>query len=374
MSETRTLLIDAATRLFADLRTRELSAAAERGEWPGVLWDAVEAAGLSAATRSEARDGPDASNGDVAALLRVAAAFSAPIPLAETLIAEQMLAAAGLPARSGALSIGPVLPDDHLQLNRKSGRWSIAGTLHRVPWGRDVQALVAIADYAGKAATIVVERPSVERRDHNYAGEPRDDLRFDDHVLADSVVGEPGSGWDAATLYFRGALFRALGMAGALERVLELTVTYAKERVAFGRPIGKFQAVQQQIAVLAAEVAAASAAAQAAADRAASEDARFEIACAKARVGEACGIAAGIAHQVHAAMGFTHEHALHLCTRRLWSWRDEFGAETEWMEWVGRAAAGVGGEGLWAFLTATTSLSAEGIPPHRGEEGNVSEG
>ena len=67
--------------------------------------------------------------------------------------------------------------------------------------------------------------------------------------------------------------------------------------------------------------------------------ARFEIAAAKARIGEAVALVAGVAHQVHAAMGFTHEHTLHRSTRRLWSWRDEFGTESEWQAWVGAVAA-----------------------------------
>ena len=140
-------------------------------------------------------------------------------------------------------------------------------------------------------------------------------------------------------------------MAGAMERILDMTVQYAKDRIQFGRPIGKFQAVQQQIAVLAGHVAAASAAAHGAADARARGHARFEIACAKIRIGEAAGHVAAIAHQVHGAMGFTHEHTLHLGTRRLWAWRDEFGSEAEWSGWVGRVAAGVGGENLWSFMT-----------------------
>ena len=358
MSDTRSLLIDAAARLFADLRTREVSAAAERGEWPAALWSAVENAGLSAAARSQERGGPGASFGDVGALLRVAGAFAVPIALAETMLAEQMLAAAQLAPLSGPVSVGPVMLSDRLVLSRRSDAWSLAGALHRIPWGRDVAAVVVIASLEGKPATVIVERPRMERKDRNYAHEPRDDLRLDDCILADDAVGEPGHGWDADTLRFRGALFRCLQMTGALERILALTVAYAKDRVAFGRPIGKFQAVQQQIAVLATQVAAASAAAQAAADAIENSDARFAIGAAKARVGEAAGIAAGIAHQVHAAMGFTHEHTLHLNTRRLWSWRDEFGNEADWFAWVGQEAARVGGESLWAFLTAAGSSSS----------------
>ena len=61
---------------------------------------------------------------------------------------------------------------------------------------------------------------------------------------------------------------------------------------------------------------------------------------------------AGIAHQVHGAIGFTYEHALHFVTRRLWSWRTEFGAESLWAERIGRRAASRGAAALWSDLTA----------------------
>ena len=63
---------------------------------------------------------------------------------------------------------------------------------------------------------------------------------------------------------------------------------------------------------------------------------RFEIAAAKVRAGEAAGVGAGIAHQVHGAIGFTYEHSLHFATRRLWSWRAEFGTESGGRSELGR--------------------------------------
>ena len=200
----------------------------------------------------------------------------------------------------------------------------------------------------------------METEGWNYAREPRDTLLFDNHPLAPDAIAPPGTGLRYDDLFFRGALFRAVAMAGALETVLELTVNYAKERIQFGRPIGKFQAVQQQIAVLASQVAASSAAAEAAIDAATEGPAFFEIAAAKARIGEAAGIVAAIAHQVHGAIGFTHEYSLHRSTRRLWAWRDEFGTETEWMAWIGSTVAKVGGEGLWPFLTAPHDCDGNG--------------
>jgi acyl-CoA dehydrogenase len=153
---------------------------------------------------------------------------------------------------------------------------------------------------------------------------------------------------------------RAAQMAGALESCLVQSVRYATERKQFGRPIGSFQAIQHQLALLAGHTAAAGMAA-ANAFRAAERrwsrptpgaDPWFEIAVAKARAGEAAGLGAGIAHQVHGAIGFTYEHALQFITRRLWSWRAEFGGEGWWQTELGRSVARAGGDALWPHVTA----------------------
>ncbi|MNP45979.1 hypothetical protein D3C76_1399470 [compost metagenome] len=78
----------------------------------------------------------------------------------------------------------------------------------------------------------------------------------------------------------------------------------------------------------------------------------FDVAVAKVCAGEAATLATSVAHQVHGAIGFTHEHTLHFATRRLWSWRDEFGSDAQWAEVLGQAAIAAGGEGFWAALTA----------------------
>ena len=73
----------------------------------------------------------------------------------------------------------------------------------------------------------------------------------------------------------------------------------------------------------------------------------------RARAGEAAGKVAEVCHQVHGAMGFTQEHPLHFATRRLWSWRDEFGHETFWQERIGRLVCEPGGEALWPRLVGS---------------------
>ena len=78
----------------------------------------------------------------------------------------------------------------------------------------------------------------------------------------------------------------------------------------------------------------------------------LEVASAKIRVGEAVTEGAAIAHQVHGAMGFTREYSLHQSTRRLWAWRDDFGAESVWAMRLGEAAIAGGAGDLWPALTA----------------------
>jgi alkylation response protein AidB-like acyl-CoA dehydrogenase len=146
-------------------------------------------------------------------------------------------------------------------------------------------------------------------------------------------------------------------MAGALEHILDQSVQWSLDRVQFGRPIAKFQAVQHNLATLAGEVAAAGAAADGAAEAIArhgigNEHAAAQVAIAMYRVGEAAGTGAAIAHQVHGAMGFTYEHSLHHATRRLWAWREEFGNETHWATLLGHMVAANGADALWPFVTA----------------------
>tara|TARA_B100001175_G_scaffold221897_1_gene188903 strand:+ start:62 stop:481 length:420 start_codon:yes stop_codon:yes gene_type:complete len=139
-----------------------------------------------------------------------------------------------------------------------------------------------------------------------------------------------------------------------MQTVLDLGVQFASERTQFGRSISKFQAIQHSLALVACEVAASRRAAEAAID--ALGDRRFvlEVAAAKARVGEAAGFIAEQVHQVHGAMGFTQEHRLHHYTKRLWSWRDEWGNEFEWQTLLGQEVARSGADSAWSFI-ATSS-------------------
>ena len=139
-------------------------------------------------------------------------------------------------------------------------------------------------------------------------------------------------------------------MAGVLQALLELGLTFANEREQFGRPISKFQAIQHSLAIVAAEVAAARRAADAAVDALDNDRFLVEVAAAKSRVGEAVEVVAEQVHQVHGAMGFTHEHRLHHFSRRAWAWRDEFGNEFLWQQRLGQHIAALGADNAWSFI------------------------
>ena len=102
-----------------------------------------------------------------------------------------------------------------------------------------------------------------------------------------------------------GALMRAAGIAGALQAALAQAVQYAGERVQFGRPISKFQAIQHQLAEMATHAASVGVAADVAARAMSADptDAAFEIAAAKLRAADAAQLGASIAHQTHGAIG-----------------------------------------------------------------------
>ena len=295
------LITDTAERIFSDHVDRRLLDAAERGEFPSELWDVVREAGLHLV----GSPGSGTDGGDLYGLLTVAGRHAVPLPLAEVLIANSFLDDVGFTT----IAVDGV-----------------------APWAREADRVVTVE------GEMSVDFDVAE--DANLAGESRDRVQ----MRTAHRVELPGQ------LYERMALSRAALMAGALDRILAMAIDYATEREQFGRPIAKFQAVQHNLAVLAGEVAAARCACDGAIMSAASSDFGVAVGAAKARTGEAAGIAAEIAHQVHGAMGFTHEHSLHHFTRRLWAWRDEYGRETHWQEKLGRRVAGLGADSVWEFL------------------------
>jgi|HubBroStandDraft_1064217.scaffolds.fasta_scaffold01910_9 acyl-CoA dehydrogenase len=348
MDETGELLAATVTRLLEPHCTAVKLLEAERGVWPAALWAALEEAGLTRALLPEAAGGVGLESEAALALVRAVGRHAAPAPLAETMMAGWLLAGAGIAVPDGPLTILPARNEDGLGLTQEGEGWRIAGTVRRIPWGRHAVAAAALVERAGETLVALVPASGwTASPGANLALEPRDEFTLDAALGSESVA-PAAPGTDRTSLRRLGAAMRSLAIAGALETVLKMTVDYAQQRVQFGRPIGKFQAIQQNLAILAGQTVAAGAAADIAAAGFAAGLPLADIAAAKARAGEAASIAAGIAHQVHGAIGFTHEHSLHFFTKRLWSWRDEFGTEAEWNLALGRLAAAAGADRLWS--------------------------
>jgi alkylation response protein AidB-like acyl-CoA dehydrogenase len=347
--EEERLVREAVASILAEHCPGEVVDAAEAGQWPADLWQALEQAEVTRACVPESLGGAGADLRIAAACVREAARHAAPVPLAETLAAGWLLGEGGIPCPSGPLATAA---GEGLSL---ASDGTLSGSVRGVAFGRLAAHLVVLAENARGTSVALLEagacawRPGV-----NLAGEPRDDLSLTGAVpVATATIA--GLGADSARLL--GAGLRAVQIAGACASVLASTVDYVNTREQFGRPLGRFQAIQQAVAELAGEAGAAEAAAAAAAEILAERgpgdgETRLAVAAAKVRSGEAAARVAAIAHQAHGAMGFTREFALQRLTRRLWAWRDEHGDEQEWALVLGRAALARGADALWADVAS----------------------
>ncbi|MGE0385254.1 MAG: acyl-CoA dehydrogenase family protein [Gammaproteobacteria bacterium] len=345
MSDARELIAEGIERLLGAEVNRPLLEDFETGRWPAGLWAAIEDAGYAQVL---AADGAARDWTDAAPVLRALGRHRAPVPLAETVVANWLLARAGLPVEPGPVTL--LDADPSVQLRRAGTGVQVSGVAPRVPWARFARRAVYGAELDGRQVLALIDLPedAIVEAGTNAAAEPRDGVRLDGCTVRACAPVQAGS----ASIRTYGALARAAEISGAIESVLAQALQYANDRVQFGRPIGKFQAIQHMLAELACESAAANAAVAAACEVAGSDDDRIEIATAKIRAGDAAGRATAIAHQVHGAIGFTYEHTLHFATRRLWSWRAEYGAGAQWAAWLGGGAVAAGAEGFWPAVTA----------------------
>ncbi|WP_423199370.1 MULTISPECIES: acyl-CoA dehydrogenase family protein [unclassified Cupriavidus] len=342
-NELEQLLTDSAERLFGNEVTLAQSEAMERGEFPHALWQTVEASGLTRVLAREEDGGANASWAEALPVLLAAARTVAPVPFIETATATWLLSRLGMPVPAGPIALADLGAEP--EARRAGDDWTLTAEVE-VPWGRHAPHVLVRA--RGVWLLLPTESCRVSE-DANIAGEARDELSFINVTAVASATGAPRARFDDPAAL--GALMCAIQIAGVLERVLDQTVRYATERIQFGRPIGKFQAIQQQLAVLANEVVAARMAVASACAAMAGDDWVRHAMIAKIVCGLAAGRVPAIAHQVHGAIGFTREHSLHYATRRLWSWRAEYGSEAQWAARLGAQAIRDGGAALWPRMT-----------------------
>ncbi len=351
---TDSTLHDAATTLFDEHSRWADVGAAESSGWAEPLWDALQQGGFIDVPIPEELGGAGGGVADAVQLLRVAGAHAAPVPLAEAgLVAGWLLTAAGLTAPAG---VRTVLPPAGGRLRLDGDR--LFGTAPGVPWGCRADHLVGLVD----GAVLLAPGPAAQsggpavHRGVNLAGEPRDTVHFD---------GVPVAAWVAApadvtgqALWERMALGRVALTAGALAAVAAMTLRYTGEREQFGRPIGRFQAVQAHLVTLHQQAAIVASAVDGAVEAVELGRGGFEIACAKTLADSAAQLATRAAHQAHGAIGMTREYPLHYLTRRLWAWPDEAGGRHRWSQRLGSALVAAGPDALYPAIQSGSEAMA----------------
>lgn len=278
-------------------------------------WQAVRDSGFADLLLAEQYGGAGANLETVGEVLQTCGACALPLPLATTMWVRAALAAEGhelLPA-SIALTRG-----QRVEKGVKCHDVAFAATAEQVLVLLDDGAwLLPVADAQGADA----QRGTGLSVDLYWKTFPASALKL-----------KQPHDWEA----IGAALFAAL-IAGAASRVLKLSLNYAAERQQFGKPIARFQAVQQQLSVLAEEVYAVRMAAQLALrGNGLAVDPRLA-ALAKARASQAVSSIGAIGHMVHGAIGITEEYDLQLYTRRLHDWRLQLGSERYWQQRLGQA-------------------------------------
>ena len=221
------------------------------------LWKTLVASGLTLLSTPERAGGSGAGIAEAAVVASVAGEYAAPVPVAETdLLAAWLLDLADLDVPTGPLSsgTGAVSISDG-----PGGVLIVCGTIDRVSWGREADAIVVLGRADDRDAVFLIpSHRCTITEGYNLAHEPRDCVTFHVELPPESVVtvGEEV----ALEWVLRGALARTAQTCGALETALTLTIGHATERMQFGRQLGKFQAVQHMIARAAGEVSVARAA------------------------------------------------------------------------------------------------------------------
>lgn len=337
--------------MLGDTSTPEHVVAAEDAGWNEGAWRVLRETGFAGIGVPESAGGSDGSLTEAAVVLGELGRASASVPYAEhALIAGWLAARAGkqLDAQVATAAVAPglsVAADETLR-----------GTVQRVPWARSADRIVVIIPDDDGASVAVLAGDSVAiTPGRNFADEARD------RVDLDGVA--PVESWriDADELEqvrLRTAFARAALIAGALARVLELTVRYTGERVQFGRPIGRFQAVQRHVVKTAEQTSLATMAVEAAAHGEREELDLPAAASAKIVASQAATISSAHSHQAHGAIGMTKEYELGQLSRRLWSWRDEGGTAQHWSRRLGTAVAAAGTDAVWPLVSSGTDAAA----------------
>jgi len=354
VAESENIVVETAEKIFSDLADAQTINRDKNGAWKAPLWQALTDAGLPLSWVGEDCGGSGASLAEGFGVLGAAGRFAIAVPLAETMLAGWLLSQAKIASPEGEMTVAPASPKDRIALDPDG---TLSGRARGVPFAKSAKHIAVLATGVGGVSIALVDAAKTRiEAGLSLGGDNSDTVTFD-RVPPISIAPAP-QGFDQTALMLMGAVARSLQIAGAMESMLDISVRYSNERVAFEKKISKFQAVQHNLAKLAGESAAALAAATSAADTLANstsfnDDAVFlEAVAAKIRCAEAAEKGSAIAHQVHGAIGFTIEHILHRYSLRALSWRDDFGSESYWAVELGKRVAARGADELWPLVAS----------------------
>ncbi|MGR8947539.1 MAG: acyl-CoA dehydrogenase family protein [Gammaproteobacteria bacterium] len=350
MSELKTMIEENVVRLFDDQIDRDFFVAVEENGFPHELWQTVLELGIDRVLATEADGGMNGTWSDAYPVVRACGLYGVPLPIPEAIASHWLMHNAGLSLRAGIPAVLADVVPSTADLNRLDMH------VERVPWGRDASYFIGLQETSSGADVIVIDAAQAQvTADQNLAYDARDSVTFQNAAIAER--GSVSLAPDALRCVM--AMLRSAQIAGAGSACLKLGLEYTSEREQFGRPLARFQAIQHHLANMSGELAtveAMSASAFESLDRYGLTNndnlkGKFDIAAAKCRASDAVEPLTKIGHQVHGAIGFTYEYGLHFLTRRLWSWRAEFGGSGEWAKYLGEVAVASGGDGIWGVIT-----------------------
>lgn len=322
------MFTEAIEAILVDQCTPAAIRAIENGGPAGALWGALAESGFLELMASEEAGGAGL---DLDAIFPIFVAFgrhAVPVPAAQSIAARALLGDVAAPQ-------GMVTLIGHA---RRADDGSVsAGNV----------AFGAIADHALAnidGQLVLLDCARAARTTTGIRGGLAASLRWPADAIG-TPVGDSG----AQVAVFSAAL-HAAAIAGAMERLFTMTLGYCNDRVQFGKAIGKFQAIQHQLSVMAEHVACAGVAAELAFKAGEKVPARLAAATAKARTSASVPLVASTAHALHGAIGVTEEFDLQLYSRRLHEWRMADGSEAYWNRVVGETMLGGSAPSVLQFV------------------------
>jgi len=308
------MILEALERVLDDHCSSAAVRRIEAGDLSGPLWDTIEQAGFLDVMKAEDLGGAGLSLPELFPILECLGRHCVALPIAQSIVARALM---------GAQATVP--PSMVTIANRLQRRTTGDLVCVRTPYG-------LLADYVlthDGDALLLMSTAGAERA---CVGDPRAasaTLTWRNVAPVLRVVRD-----EQDMTAFTAAMAAAL-LSGAMQQTFDMALAYCNTRVQFGKSIGKFQALQQQLSVMAEHVLAGAIAAECAFRSEGQTPSPLAGAIAKSRTSEAASLVAATAHAVHGAIGMTDEYDLGLLTRRLHEWRMSYGAEEHWNQIIG---------------------------------------